>query len=74
MSFLSNNNSEFLSARITQKGRNSIAKGNFVISYFQIGDSEFDYTTPFTGLTDHEIYNLKLKMSTKNKKPLKNSK
>jgi hypothetical protein len=51
MSFLSNNNSEFLSARITQKGRNSIAKGNFVISYFQIGDSEFDYTDPFTGLT-----------------------
>jgi|688.fasta_scaffold20482_10 hypothetical protein len=51
MSFLSKNNSEFLSARITQKGRNSIAKGNFVISYFQIGDSEFDYTNPFTGLT-----------------------
>jgi hypothetical protein len=51
MSFLSKNNSEFLSARITQKGRNSIAKGNFVISYFQVGDSEFDYTNPFTGLT-----------------------
>lgn len=51
MSFLSNNNSEFLSARITQKGRNSIAKGNFVISYFQVGDSEFDYTDPFTGMT-----------------------
>lgn len=51
MSFLTNNNSEFLSARITQKGRNSIAKGNFVISYFQIGDSEFDYTSPFTGFT-----------------------
>lgn len=51
MSFLSNNNSEFLSARITQKGRNSIAKGNFVISYFQIGDSEFDYTLPFTNFT-----------------------
>ena len=51
MSFLHNNNSEFLSARITQKGRNSISKGNFVISYFQIGDSEFDYTTPFSELT-----------------------
>jgi len=51
MSFLSNNNSEFLSVRITQKGRNSIAKGNFVISYFQIGDSEFDYTSPFDNLT-----------------------
>lgn len=50
MSFLSNNNSEFLSARITQRGRNSVAQGNFVISYFQIGDSEFDYTDPFTNL------------------------
>ena len=48
MSFLSNNNSEFLSARITQRGRNSIAQGNFVIEYFQVGDSEFDYTSPFT--------------------------
>lgn len=51
MSFLNNNNSEFLSARITQKGRNAISKGNFNISYFQIGDSEFDYTTPFSGFT-----------------------
>jgi hypothetical protein len=51
MSFLNNNGAEFLSARITKKGRNSIAKGNFNIAYFQIGDSEFDYSTPFTGLT-----------------------
>ena len=51
MSFLSNNNSEFLSVRITQKGRNSIAKGSFNVSYFQIGDSEFDYTSPFDNLT-----------------------
>ena len=43
MSFLNSNNSEYLSARITQKGRNSIAKGDFKINYFQIGDSEFDY-------------------------------
>lgn len=43
MSFLNSNNSEYLSARITQKGRNSIAKGEFKINYFQIGDSEFDY-------------------------------
>jgi hypothetical protein len=49
MSFLNSNNSEFLTARITQKGRKSIAEGNFVISYFQIGDSEFDYN--FTGFT-----------------------
>jgi hypothetical protein len=47
MSFLSNNNSEFISARITQKGRNSISRGNFTISYFQIGDSEYDYSPPF---------------------------
>jgi hypothetical protein len=57
MSFLNNNNSEFLSARITQKGRNAIAKGNFNIEYFQIGDSEFDYSTAFstlTGQTTHQ--------------------
>lgn len=51
MSFLSENNSEFLSSRLTKKGRNSIAKGNFIISYFQIGDSEFDYSDPFDKLT-----------------------
>ena len=51
MSFLSDNHSEYLSARITQKGRNAIAKGNFNIEYFQIGDSEFDYNTNFMGLT-----------------------
>lgn len=45
MSYLSNN-SEFLSARITNKGRQKISEGNFVISYFQIGDSEFDYNFP----------------------------
>lgn len=51
MSFLSNNNSEFLSARITKKGRQSIARGDFKISFFQIGDSEFDYTAPFDEFT-----------------------
>ena len=29
---------------------------------------------PFTGLTDHEIYNLKLKMAAKKEKTLKKSK
>jgi hypothetical protein len=53
MSFLNSNNSEFLTARITQKGRKSIAEGNFVISYFQIGDSEFDYN--FTGFTGNGV-------------------
>lgn len=54
MSFLSNNNSESLSNRITKKGRNLIANGNFNIAYFQIGDSEFDYTSPFYELTSGE--------------------
>lgn len=47
MSFLSRKNSEFLSARLTQKGRKSIAQGDFQIKFFQVGDSEFDYTSPF---------------------------
>lgn len=51
MSFLNGSNSEYLSARITKKGRNSIAKGEFNINYFQIGDSEFDYNIAFSGLT-----------------------
>jgi hypothetical protein len=51
MSFLNSNNSEFLSARITKKGRMAIAKGNFIIEYFQVGDSEFDYTSNFTEFT-----------------------
>lgn len=51
MSFLNNEDSKFLSVRITKKGRNAIAKGNFNISFFQVGDSEFDYTLPYTGYT-----------------------
>ena len=50
MSFLSQNNAEFLSARLTQKGRKSIAQGDFQIKFFQVGDSEFDYTLPFDSL------------------------
>lgn len=48
MSFLDKNNSEYLSARLTQKGRNAIAKGDFKISYFTVGDSEYVYSG-FTG-------------------------
>lgn len=51
MSFLDSNSSEYLSARITKKGRNAIAKGDFDISYFLIGDSEFNYNSPFNNLT-----------------------
>jgi hypothetical protein len=51
MSFLDNNNSEYFSARITKKGRNAIAKGDFNINYFTIGDSEFVYSNEFSGIT-----------------------
>jgi hypothetical protein len=51
MSFLNSNNSEYLSARITNKGRKAIANGSFNIQYFQIGDSEYDYNAPFNNLT-----------------------
>ena len=51
MSFLDSNNSEYLSARLTKKGRNAIAKGDFDISYFLVGDSEYDYNTPFNYLS-----------------------
>jgi hypothetical protein len=43
MSYLHPNSSENLATRITNKGRKRIAEGNFKISYFQIGDSEFNY-------------------------------
>jgi hypothetical protein len=51
MSFLNNSNSEFLTAKITHKGRNAIAKGSFNIQYFQVGDSEYDYNLLFSGMT-----------------------
>jgi hypothetical protein len=43
MSFLNTGYSATVAARLTQKGRNSIAKGNFVASYFAVGDSEYNY-------------------------------
>ena len=51
MSFLSSNNGEVVSAKITKKGRKAIASGSFNIAYFQIGDSEFDYTGSLSLLT-----------------------
>jgi hypothetical protein len=52
MSYLQENNTENLAARITYKGRQKIAQGDFNISYFQIGDSEFDYNfSVFDGIT-----------------------
>lgn len=58
MSFLNSNNSEYLSARITQKGRNSIAKGEFNINYFQIGDSEFDYDSAIQVMRTHNNHQM----------------
>jgi hypothetical protein len=55
MSFLNGNNSEYLSARLTQSGRRAIANGDFKISYFSIGDSEFVYTAPFSLITGNVI-------------------
>lgn len=51
MSYLNPNTSAFLNAKLTNIGRQKIAQGNFNISYFQIGDSEFDYTIPFNILS-----------------------
>ena len=44
MSFLNSNSAMFISARLTNIGKKLISKGNFVIKYFQIGDSEYDYS------------------------------
>jgi len=43
MSFLNTGYSATVAARLTQKGRNAIAAGNFNISYFAVGDSEYNY-------------------------------
>lgn len=51
MGFLDKNYSGPVAARLTQKGRESIANGNFVISYFAVGDSEYSYTGSTTGQT-----------------------
>ena len=51
MSFLNTGYSATVAARLTQKGRNSIAKGNFIVSYFAVGDSEYNYS----GTTNQNI-------------------
>ena len=52
MSFLNTNFSATVGARLTQKGRDAISKGNFVISYFAVGDSEYNYS----GITTQSVY------------------
>ena len=50
MSFLDTNYKGFtIATRLTQKGRESIANGNFVITHFAVGDSEYSYTDSTTG-------------------------
>lgn len=44
MSFLNTGFTATVAARLTKKGRNSIANGDFVISYFAVGDSEYNYS------------------------------
>jgi|LakMenEpi03Aug12_release.lakeMendotaPanAssembly.Ray.scaffolds.fasta_scaffold171434_1 hypothetical protein len=51
MSFLNTTYSATVAARLTQKGRNAISKGNFNVSYFAIGDSEYNYS----GITNQNI-------------------
>ena len=50
MSFLDTDYKGFtIATRLTQKGRESIANGNFVITHFAVGDSEYSYTGSTTG-------------------------
>ena len=50
MSFLDTDYKGFtIATRLTQKGRESIANGNFVITHFAVGDSEYSYTDSTTG-------------------------
>jgi hypothetical protein len=51
MSFLNTGYSATVAARLTQKGRHAIASGNFNVSYFAVGDSEYNYT----GLTTQSV-------------------
>jgi hypothetical protein len=48
MSFLNTGYSATVAARLTQKGRNAIAAGKFNVSYFAVGDSEYNYNGPNT--------------------------
>jgi hypothetical protein len=52
MSFLNTDISATVAARLTQKGRDAISKGNFVISYFAVGDSEYNYS----GVTTQSVF------------------
>ena len=53
MGYILKNTDGLLNTRITDVGRRAISRGNFNISYFQVGDSEVDYIT--TGITNNNI-------------------
>jgi hypothetical protein len=44
MAYIIKNTSGLVNTRLTDVGRRNISQGNFNISYFQIGDSEVNYT------------------------------
>ena len=44
MSYIIKNTAGLINTRLTDVGRRNISQGNFNISYFQIGDSEVNYT------------------------------
>ena len=44
MAYIIKNTSGLVNTRLTDVGRRKISQGNFNISYFQIGDSEINYT------------------------------
>ena len=44
MAYIIKNTAGLINTRVTDVGRRYISQGNFNISYFQIGDSEVNYT------------------------------
>lgn len=56
MAYIIKNTSGLINTRLTDVGRRNISQGNFVISYFSIGDSEVNYTAvPNYNLTNNSI-------------------
>jgi hypothetical protein len=53
MAYIIKNTSGLINTRLTDVGRRNISQGNFNISYFQIGDSEVNYTAA----TNYNIVN-----------------
>jgi len=56
MAYIIKNTSGLINTRLTDVGRRNISQGNFVVSYFSIGDSEVNYTAvPNYNLTNNSI-------------------